>query len=215
MSRQLASVNETMCAAGVSRSRVSAVVLAAGASSRMGRPKLFLELGGRSIISRVVESASSSRVMETVVVLGHGAEVIAREIAGFPARAVLNPDYASGMASSLRVGLGAVSPEAEAALILLGDQPLVTPDVINRIIKTFETAGKPIVAPVYNGVQGNPVCFARALFPALSALQGDRGAKTIVGEDPSQVEWVIFETDLPLKDLDVEEDYDALRRYFP
>ena len=196
------------------RSRVSAVVLAAGLASRMRHPKLLLKLGGRSVIRRVVESASSSGVMETVVVLGHGAEVIAQEIAGFPVRAVLNPDYASGMASSLRVGLGAVSPEADAALILLGDQPLVTSEVINRIIGAFESSGNPIVAPVYNGVQGNPVCFARALFPALSALEGDRGAKAIIGEDPNRVEWVAFESDLPLRDLDVEADYDALRRHF-
>ena len=196
------------------RSSVSALVLAAGTSTRLGRSKLLLDLGGRSVIARVVEATLASRAMETVVVLGHGAEVIAREIADFPVMTVLNPDYASGMASSLRVGLGAVSPEAEAALILLGDQPLVTPDVINRIIKAFETSGKPIVAPVYNGVQGNPVCFARAVFPALSAVRGDRGARAVVGDDPGRVEWVAFETDLPLKDLDVEEDYDALRRYF-
>ena len=152
--------------------------------------------------------------METIVVLGHGADRVAREIADFPARTVLNPDYATGMASSLRVGLGAVSPEAEAAVILLGDQPLVTSDVINRVIGIFESSGKPIVAPVYNGIQGNPVCFARALFPALSALTGDRGAKAMVGDDPGRVEWVAFESDLPLKDLDGEADYDALRRHF-
>lgn len=180
----------------------------------MGCAKLLLELGGRSVIRRVVENALSSRAMETVVVLGHEADLVAREIAGLPVRTALNPDFASGMASSLRVGLNAVSPDAKGALILLGDQPLVTPEVINRIIGAFESSGEPIVAPVYNGVQGNPVCFARALFPALSALEGDRGAKAILGEDPNRVEWVAFESDLPLRDLDVEADYDALRRHF-
>ncbi len=161
-----------------------------------------------------MESALASRAMETVVVLGHRAELVAEEIAPFPVRTVFNPDYASGMASSLRVGLAAVSSHAEAALVLLGDQPLVTMNVINKVIAAFEESGRPIIAPVYNGVQGNPVCFARALFPALSALEGDRGAKAIVGESQNRVEWVTFESDLPLLDLDVEEDYDALRRLF-
>ena len=196
------------------RGPVAAVILAAGTSSRLGRSKLFLSLGGRSVILRVVQTALASRVMETVVVLGHEAERVAREIADLPVRTVLNPDYASGMASSLRVGLQVVSPDAEAALILLGDQPLVTPEVIERIIETFEASDKPIAAPVYNGVQGNPVCFSRALFPELSTLTGDRGAKAIVEQDPRRVERVAFETDLPLLDLDVEEDYDALRRHF-
>jgi molybdenum cofactor cytidylyltransferase len=163
---------------------------------------------------RVVESVLASRALETIVVLGHAADLVAREITGLPARAVLNPDYATGMASSLRAGLAAVSPDAEAALILLGDQPLVTSDVIGRLIAAFETSGKPIVAPLYNGVQGNPVCFARALFPELSALTGDRGAKLVVERDAGRVAEVAFETDLPLLDLDVEDDYDALRRHF-
>ena len=193
---------------------MSAVVLAAGTASRIGRPKLLLPLGGRSVVRRVVESALASPALETIVVLGHAADLVAREITGLAVRAVLNPDYATGMASSLRAGLAAVSPGAEGALILLGDQPLVTSDVIGRLIAAFETSGKPIAAPLYNGVQGNPVCFARALFPALAALSGDRGAKAIVAEDPDRVEWVPFESDLPLKDLDVEADYDALRRLF-
>lgn len=196
------------------RSLVAAVVLAAGTARRMGRQKLLLDLGGRPIARWVVEAAVASGAMDVIVVLGSEADQVASAIGDSRIRTVLNPDFASGMASSLRVGLGAVSPDAQAAVIILGDQPLLQPHIIDRIIAVFETAGKPIVAPVYNGVQGNPVCFARALFPELLALTGDRGAKQVVERDPGRVERVSFDTDLPLMDLDVEKDYDALRRQF-
>jgi molybdenum cofactor cytidylyltransferase len=190
---------------------IAAVVLAAGSSRRMGRPKLTLELGGKSLIERTVERAESAGLGEIVVVTGPETPSIKQALAGARARLVYNPDHLTGMAGSLRIGLQAVSPETEAVVVLLGDQPFQDHTVIERLVETYRSTGKPIVVPRYAGRRGNPVLFERTLFAELTLQEGDQGGRAVIEADPGRVATVDFETALPQRDLDTWDDYLAAR----
>lgn len=189
---------------------ISAVVLAAGLSRRMGRPKLLLDWGGRPVIRRAVERMAAAGVDDLVVVLGHEGEIIREALSGLPVHFVRNPTPEAGQGSSIARGISALTPDTEAALIVMGDQPSLSPEIITRLLQTFRQSGKSIVAPVYRGVQGNPVLFASALFPELRSLTGDRGARTLLEKDPGRVAQVPFDLTVPA-DLDTPEEYEHLR----
>lgn len=189
---------------------IAAVVLAAGFSRRMGRPKLLLDWGGQPVIRRAVESARVGGVDDLVVVLGLDAEAIKQALSGLPVRFVVNPSPEAGQASSIACGIKALEPNAEAALIVLGDQPALPSPVIPRLLEMFRQTKKPVVAPLYRGVQGNPVLFAASLFAELRALSGDRGARPVVEKDPGRVARVRFDLPMPF-DLDTPEEYERLR----
>ena len=189
---------------------IAGVVLAAGLSLRMGRAKLLLDWGGRPVIRRAVEQVKAGRVDEVLVVLGHEAPTIREALKGLPVRFVENPEPEAGQASSIAAGVAVLGPAVSAVLIALGDQPALPPEVIPRLVGTFNQTGKAIVAPLYRGVQGNPVLFAAAVFPELRALTGDRGARSVVEKDPARVALVSFDLAMPA-DLDTFEDYERLR----
>lgn len=189
---------------------ISGIVLAAGFSRRMGRAKLLLDWGGQPVIRRVVEQARDGGADDVVVVVGPRAAAIREALAGLRVRFVENPTPEAGQASSIACGLSALGPDVEAALIVLGDQPALPSEVIPRLIQTFRQTGKPVVAPVYRGVQGNPVLFAASVFPELMALTGDRGARVVVEKDPVRVAAIPFDLPMPA-DLDTPEDYRRLR----
>ena len=189
---------------------IAGIVLAAGLSRRMGRPKLLLDWGGKPVIRRAVEQVRAGGVDEVVVVLGREAQGIREALSGLPVRFVENPEPEAGQASSIACGVSALGPAASATLIALGDQPALPPEVIPRLLQAFKETGKPIVAPLYRGVQGNPVLFSSAVFPELRALMGDRGARSVVEKDPSRVALVSFDLPMPA-DLDTFEDYERLR----
>jgi len=165
---------------------VSAVILAAGASTRMGRPKLALLVGGVPMIRRAAEAALASRCSEVVVVLGSHAEVYRPLLDGLTLRLIENPDPQEGMGSSIRVGVEAVAPEAQGLVLLLADQPFVTAGVIDRLIETAATDGRRIVASAYAGTVGPPAYFHRALFLELLTLEGDRGARGVIEAYPKE-----------------------------
>lgn len=190
---------------------IAAVLLAAGSSRRMGRPKLLLELAGEPLVRRAVRLAERSRVERIVVVVGPNRRELAEALRGTSAVLVDNPDHLTGMASSLRVGLAALPPEVEAAVVLLGDQPFQRPEIVDRIVETYRATGKPIVVPVYGGRRGNPVLFDRSLFAEVAAQQGDQGGREVVTADPSRVATVEFESDRLQVDLDTWEEYLAAR----
>jgi molybdenum cofactor cytidylyltransferase len=189
---------------------IAAIVLAAGLSLRMGRPKLLLDWGGRPIIRRAVEEVRAVGVDELLVVVGREAQTIREALSGLPVRFVENPEPEAGQASSIACGVSALGPGVSATLIALGDQPALPPEVIPRLLQSFRETGKAIVAPLYRGVQGNPVLFAAAVFPELRALTGDRGARLVVEKDPGRVALVSFDLPMPV-DLDTFEDYERLR----
>jgi molybdenum cofactor cytidylyltransferase len=176
----------------------------------MGRAKLLLDWGGRPVIRRVVEQVKAGGVDEALVVLGREAPAIREALAGLSLRFVENPEPEAGQASSIACGVSALGPAVSAALIALGDQPALPSGVIPRLLQTFRETGKTIVAPLYRGVQGNPVLFAAAVFPELRTLTGDRGARSLVEQDASRVALVPFDLPMPA-DLDTLEDYERLR----
>lgn len=193
---------------------VAAIILAAGLSSRLGRPKLLLRLGGKSLIRYTTEqviAAGGGEWKEVIVVLGHEVAKVRQELEGLPIRTTLNPQFAMGMSASLRAGLQAISPQAEGAMLFLGDQPLVSTEVIRRMLIVFRESQKPIVVPVYDGVRGNPVLFSSAVFSELMTVEGDKGGRDVVMRSPDRVARVEFPSELAPRDVDTWEDYEALR----
>jgi 8-oxo-dGTP diphosphatase len=190
---------------------IVAVVLAAGASTRMGEPKLLLPLRGKSLVRRVVEEAVASRAKQTIVVTGAHREPIERELRGLPVKLVHNPEYAEGMSTSLRAGLRAARTAVDAALILLADQPLVDRHVLDSLIELYGRSGAAIVQPSYGGQPGNPVLWDRRLFGELMAEQGDRGGREILRRRAAEVARLELPDTRLRQDVDTPEAYAALR----
>jgi molybdenum cofactor cytidylyltransferase len=183
---------------------VAGIVLAAGASSRMGRPKMLLPMGSGTLLSTVAAALLDAGLPQVVVVLGCDADRV-RAGAGLRddrrLHVVVNDDWASGMASSLRRGLDECAG-AEAAVVALGDQPGMTSGRVGRIVSAW-SPGVPLVLPVHEGRAGHPVLFSRRLWPELCALQGDVGGRDVVKRHLSNA---IQVPEAPLPDLDTEED---------
>lgn len=194
---------------------VSGVILAAGRSARLGRPKQLLPLAGRPLLAHVVAHALASTLDETILVLGHEASRIAAAIGEAGQRTVVNPAYAAGQSTSVRAGLAALAPEASAALFLLGDQPAVTPDIVDTLLAAYRTDPAPIVVPSYGGQRGNPVLFDRQLFPELEQVTGDEGARAVVRAHVTDVRLVPVPGDAPPQDVDTEADYARLLANWP
>jgi molybdenum cofactor cytidylyltransferase len=165
---------------------VAAVVLAAGKSTRMGRPKLALPVHGTPMIRRAVQAALASRCRDVIVVLGANAEVYEPLLDGLQVRIVRNPDPSEGMGSSIRTGVEAISPDADGVVILLADQPFITPQVIDRLLDVAVADKKRIVASAYQKTAGPPAYFHRALFLDLLTLEGDRGARSVIEAYPKE-----------------------------
>ncbi len=186
---------------------VGAIVLAAGGSSRMGRPKALLPLGAGTVLSSVAERVLAAPVDGLILVLGHQAEAV-RAGAGLPEdprlRIVVNGGWAEGLASSLRSGLAA-SEDADAVLVALGDQPEVDPVVIGRLLSAWR-AGARMAAVYHGGRLTHPVLFDRRHFPALRLLRGDVGARAILKAAWDEVALIAGPS---LRDLDTPSDYEA------
>ncbi len=191
---------------------VSAVVLAAGQSTRMGKNKLLAPLNGKPLIRYALEAALSSQADETIVVTGHDADAIKEAISGLDVRIVHNPDYAKGMSTSLRCGLSAIGEDSDGALMLLGDMPGVDAELINRLIAAFAPQeGRAICLASRHGKRGNPVLWARRFFSAMSDLEGDIGARNLLAAYPELIAEVEAGTDAPLTDIDTPEALAAFR----
>jgi molybdenum cofactor cytidylyltransferase len=198
--------------------RVSAVVLAAGASTRMGRAKQLLPLGGATILTHTLENVRSAGPGEIVLVLGASAEAIRRQlpqplVEGL--KIVINQAYGQGMASSLREGLSVVDLQYNAALIILGDQPFLQPQTLRQIIDAYEATRARIVIPSYRGTRGNPVLLDRSLFSEAMALQGDTGCRAIFSNHLGVILKVEVEDPGILFDIDTQEDYERLKQLSP
>ncbi len=167
--------------------RVAAVVLAAGRSSRFRaaggaeETKLVAKLEGKPIVRRVVEAALASHAWPVIVVVGHARGAVEDALAGTPAIIAFNPDFAAGIASSLKIGLAATPADADGAVVVLGDMPKVAPHLIDDLIRAFEARPAACaVAPIREGRRGNPVLLARTLFEQAMRLLGDEGARRLL-----------------------------------
>jgi molybdenum cofactor cytidylyltransferase len=194
---------------------ISGVILAAGTSSRLGRPKQLLDLGGTPVLAHVTETALASPLEEVVVVLGHLASAVATAVPERPRlRRVVNERFAEGQSTSLAAGLRALSPRCAAAVILLGDQPGITSDAIRAVVETFRRGGKPVAQATYEGRPAHPTLIARAVWEEiLSAAEGDHGAGPVLAGHPEWVERVEVGGQPP-DDIDTEADYERLRAQF-
>jgi molybdenum cofactor cytidylyltransferase len=189
---------------------IVALVLAAGNGTRFSTQsnKLLEPFRGRPLVRHAVEAALASRVDETVVVTGLDAECVADALRDLPVRIVHNFEHTEGMAASLRVGLQQAS-NADAVVILLGDMPLVSSALIDRLIEAFDSGGASAVAPTHGGRRGNPVVLGRALFPLVARLSGDIGARAILSACDDILELKTDDIGVTL-DVDTASDLSAL-----
>ena len=196
------------------KTMISAIVLAAGTSSRMGEPKQMLKLGPTTLFQAVLDKVVRSRVNEVIVVLGSSADEIIRRSTLGRAKVVINGDFVEGMSSSLRAGLRALNPESKAVLVVLADQPLLSEKTLNVMIEDYVRTRSPILAPKFRARRGNPVLFDRSLFSELQSLTGDRGAKSVVERHPDLLLEVPVEDEGVVLDIDTREDYDRVKSKF-
>lgn len=183
------------------------VLLAAGASSRFGRPKLLATLAGETLLRRAARTAVEVASAGCVVVLGAHAARHARELRGLSARVVVNRSWRTGLAGSLRAGIAALPAGAAGALILLADQVAIGPAELELLIAAWRRAPGSIVAAVFAGVRGPPAIFPRTAFPRLRKLRGDAGARRILRDSAEPV----VEFDLPRAAVDVDRPADLDR----
>jgi molybdenum cofactor cytidylyltransferase len=185
---------------------VAAIVLAAGRSSRMGaQNKLLADIGGMPMVRRVVETALASRARPVLVVTGHQRTEVAAALPGLDVALIANPDYATGLASSLKAGIRSIPAGCAGALILLGDMPRLGAEHIDRLVEAFGAAPDSIVVPVHEGRQGNPVLWPRYYFPELLQLEGDAGAKRLIVANPERVQEIEMSSAAIFADVDTPE----------
>jgi len=193
---------------------VAAIILAAGRSTRMGGPnKLLAELSGKKLVRIATEQALASKASEVIVVTGHQADLVEQALAGLKVKFVRNPDFAGGLASSVKAGISAVSRDADGAVICLGDMPLIDAGLIDRLIEAFAPdRGNLIVVPVADGRRGNPVLWSRRFFKELMTLDGDIGARHLIARHAEAVADVPVEGNSAFLDIDTPQALEAARR---
>jgi len=188
--------------------RIAAIVLAGGRSRRMApRNKLLIaDREGIAMVARTVDQVLASRARPVVVVTGHDAPGVEAALAGRAVRFAHAPDYADGLSASLRAGLGALPPDIEGVVVCLGDMPLVTGAMIDRLLAAFDPEeGRAIVLPTFHGKQGNPMLWAAEFFDAMRAVAGDVGARHLVGAHADRVAEVEMGDEAVLRDFDTPE----------
>jgi len=204
----------------------AAIILAAGSSSRMGggRHKLLLPLDNRPVLAHVIDACLASKARPIIIVLGHQSDQVSSQIKQYTIHddltLVENVHYQQGMSSSLHVGIQTLldddyrkeylSYQVNSALIVLGDQPLITPTVIDTLITTYRITSMPIVAPLYKGKRGSPVLFDKSLFSELIEVTGDEGGRTVLERHRHEVELVEIGDALANYDVDTWEAYEQV-----
>lgn len=193
---------------------VAAVVLAAGRSTRMGGPnKLLAEIGGKPLVRIVTEQALASRASSVVVVTGHQADEVRHVLEGLDVTFAHNPQFAAGLATSVKAGIAAVPGDADGAIVCLGDMPLIDAGLIDRLIEAFAPdRGALITLPASAGRRGNPVLWSRRFFAELMTLEGDIGARHLIERHSEAVAEVAVEGPSAFLDVDTPEALDQARR---
>lgn len=193
------------------KEEIAVVILAAGGSRRLGSPKQLLPYRGKAMLRHVAETALSADFSRVFVVVGAHGDLVRAVLTGLPLEIVANDEWEQGMSTSLRAGIMAVErwPACQAALLAVGDQPLVSAALLQELAQTAGATGKPLVASYYAGTAGVPALFARAFFPSLKSLTGDKGAKAVLQRHAQQMATVPF----PQGEIDIDtaEDYRKLQ----
>jgi molybdenum cofactor cytidylyltransferase len=185
---------------------IPAIVLAAGKSERMGRPKALLSLHGRTFLENILAAIAGSSISRTVVVTGHHHEEIRQRL---PLQNIVyNPDYEKGMITSFQAGIRALPPEVDAAMLFLVDHPMVESRTIDALIVSLKPGH--ISLPVFQGRRGHPVLFSASVLEEIIALPMDQGANIVVRKDPRRIIEVPLNTPGIIIDIDTPEDYARL-----
>jgi molybdenum cofactor cytidylyltransferase len=189
------------------RKFISGLVLGAGASSRFGGPKQLLPYRGSTLLGWVVNQAQQARGLdEVIVVLGRAADEIREKVLFGNAKVVENPVFGEGCASSYRAGIAALDPRSDAIMIILGDQPGVDPETIDRVADEWRQGDGQVALASYRGRKGHPMLFAKPLFGQLAGLHGDKAAWKLVDANPDLVRIIPFDRPFP-EDIDTPEDF--------
>lgn len=192
---------------------VSGILLAAGESTRMeGAFKPLLKWGKRTVIGECISNLRASRLSEIIVVLGHREAEVRARLAGAGVEYVINPDYKLGMLSSIKTGWTQVSPQSDAVLVALVDQPMVTTETIDKLIDAYEKGGRRIVLPTYQGRHGHPIILARDFRTEIMQLPDDApaGLKSLIDAHRDEILEVTVDTPSVVEDIDRPEDYERL-----
>lgn len=193
------------------QSAVATIILAAGASRRMGQPKQLLPYRGQTLLSHVAQCAIASPCSPVIVILGANAEKIEPQIAQVSLKLLKNNYWKEGISSSIRYGITYIQNQylnIDAVVFLTCDQPFISAELIEQLIVAYHLTNKPIIASQYGETLGIPALFDRTFFSALMQLQGDRGAKKIIQQYPDLVNKIDFPQGKI--DLDTFEDYQQL-----
>lgn len=182
--------------------RIRAIILGAGKATRMGKDKLNLRLGDKAIIDMVIENAKASKLDELVLV--YGKYEINTDI-----KKIYNADYEQGMSTSVKKGLEGF--EGEAVMLLLGDMPFVTVDIINKLYDDFALSSKNIAVPIFNEKRGNPVIIGQKYFDDLMQNIGDKGARAIINNNLEDIQWVEIKSNGIFIDIDDEKSYNSIK----
>lgn len=191
------------------------VLLAAGASARLGKPKQLLPFKGNTLLGHGLRVAIESGVKPIVLVLGANAALLAAQVETAGVEIVINADWKEGMASSIRCGLRqllAIAPGTTAIIVMVCDQPFIMAQLLKDLVVKYKQSAKPIIASSYKGIPGTPALFDKTIFAELMELTGDTGAKKIMQSDPERVATVEFV--LGEIDIDTTEDYERLVKGF-
>lgn len=189
---------------------VSVILLAAGESKRMGKPKLLMPLGKATILEQTIDNFLASKVNEVIVVLGYRAEEMMKKIAIKPIKIAINPAYHQGMSTSIVKGLSLVDDRAQAVMLALADQPFVKSQIINRLIEEFLSHNKGIAIPVCHRRRGHPVIFAIKYKEELMGLTGDVGGRQIIRRHPNDILEVAINSESIITDIDTISDYQSI-----
>ena len=190
---------------------INAIVLAAGESRRMGKPKPLLRFGEKTFLEQIISVLRLSDVDRVTVVLGAETRTIQRSIDLLGTDIVINKDYRKGQLSSLTAGLKNAPPQTDAILVCLVDNPFITAAIVNQIVATFRETNSPIVVPVFNGKRGHPVLFSRSLFKELINVPAEEGARHVVYSNEDKVVEIRTSDGNIVVGIDTPEDY---RSYF-
>ncbi|PYS41458.1 MAG: molybdenum cofactor cytidylyltransferase [Acidobacteria bacterium] len=190
---------------------ISAIVLAAGKSERMGRPKALLPFRGRTFLENILDAIRQSPVQQTVVVVGHHREEIEPFVTP-PTGMVFNPDYEQGMITSFQAGIRALPTETAGALLFLVDHPVVHSNTIGLLIGRL--APNRIILPTFEGRRGHPVLFGSSILQEILALTASQGANIVVRKDPSRLVQVPVNSPGILVDIDTPEDFQKLQNAY-
>ena len=193
-------------------SMIAAIVLAAGQSVRFGQCKQLMQVGDKALIEHVLDTVNASAVDDIILVLGAHADEIQRRVKFRRERVVINPRYGEGMSTSIQAGLRELQRSTDAAIIVLADQPFVSPQTLNRLADEYRKRKAAAVVPTYRGARGNPVLVGRSLFPEMLALRGDVGFREILKRDPASIVTVPVDDVGIVTDIDTPEDFDDLAR---